>query len=762
MRRIMLALCLLAALAAVSSTTAQDAPPPEEPKKPKAWQERAAKNGWTEAEIKAFAADRVRVTNETFKQIFSAYVAAPLPVFITSDAVLNAYHVLLEESVMRLEIANARELKWLVGYLWTRLLETKPDAEVPEFGIKGLQRAKIVVAVAIKLLELEIKIEDETIRKSADDTVKLVLAATGEGKPAWLGKPDPGFLSLDWQRFKPRGFYTKRENLQRHFRALSWFQSIPFRLVNDEELAAIAWLRDALHTNYKESRANENRGKRLVQGYSAFLGTGDDLDITKAPYEFQVFGKDELKEFRERFVNECFPAVNDQLRYLPDDPTQVAEPHYRVISAYRLPDAVMFGRSTDLRTIKRDWPSGLEVAAALGSEFAAKQLPQSDREKVLPIVEASKPLFKGTSIYAQYMNTLRTLVDKPEPDAPEFMSKELWQAKNCNTLLASWAQMRHTWALQAKDNAYWRLATKMPAGFVEPEPEFYCRLAGLVHSTASLLKDTPAFEPDTEGLAEMLRRAKEAIAKFKLTERSALEVDIDGMTGEDSRMLDMGESFARVLLGLKDTYWYEKAGAKVLAEKLGGLADDVAAGKFDLRQQYKQLLWNHGQDCESLWPKLEQICRRLETLAHKQLRKIKFNEDEEKYILDFGGALGECMMYIGNSWLFPFDDAPRACGVFANHELGAASGYLHVGVDRPRAIYVLYPSPDGDVLCRGAIMPYREFVHATPLTDTEFQALLDSDRRPNNPEWFKALPGAVKIGKNEPVPSSGRDKSWRD
>ena len=49
--------------------------------------------------------------NETFKQVFSAYIGSPLPVFVTSDSVLNAYHVLLEESIRRMETARARDLK---------------------------------------------------------------------------------------------------------------------------------------------------------------------------------------------------------------------------------------------------------------------------------------------------------------------------------------------------------------------------------------------------------------------------------------------------------------------------------------------------------------------------------------------------------------------------------------------------------------------------------------------------------------------------
>jgi hypothetical protein len=42
-----------------------------------------------------------------FKQMFSAYVDSPYPVFITSDALLAAFHALNEETAVRLETAQA-------------------------------------------------------------------------------------------------------------------------------------------------------------------------------------------------------------------------------------------------------------------------------------------------------------------------------------------------------------------------------------------------------------------------------------------------------------------------------------------------------------------------------------------------------------------------------------------------------------------------------------------------------------------------------
>jgi len=76
---------------------------------------------------------------------------------------------------------------------------------------------------------------------------------------------------------------------------------------------------------------------------------------------------------------------------------------------------------------------------------------------------------------------------------------------------------------------------------------------------------------------------------------------------------------------------------------------------------------------------------------------------------------------------------------------------LHVGIGRPVALYVLYPWNGGTVLCRGAVLPYHEFVSQTRLTDGEWRALLDSDKRPTAPEWL----GFIRSHTGETKPVSG-------
>ncbi len=90
---------------------------------------------------------------------------------------------------------------------------------------------------------------------------------------------------------------------------------------------------------------------------------------------------------------------------------------------------------------------------------------------------------------------------------------------------------------------------------------------------------------------------------------------------------------------------------------------------------------------------------------------------------------------------------PHAVDVYSNLEAG---GYFHIGIARPREFLVLYPYQGREILCRGAVMPYYEFISTTRMTDAEWQKRLDSDERPENPDWLKPIfaPGDPQLVNN--------------
>ncbi len=693
------------------------------------WKEAAKERGFTQKDIKRLEKEKILITNETFKQVFDPYVESDIPVFITSDSLLNAFHVLYEESVMRMEKANSKKLPEILKFIWKNLetVDSKIKGK-PELVKAAKTRAQVTIGTAIKLLGDDSIKPDKSIEKLINEEVKRIEASTGNMKPEWLGPPDPGFLGLDYSRYKPRGFYTQSEELKRYFRAVSWLQSIPFRVSKDEELLSIIMLGSSL----KKEGSKENKKPEdyffIFSCYESFIGTGDDWNLTdifelvdelldfnleeiyivddeySSMFEYDEFQK-YFKDVIENYTKEDYlgakrkylikfskgaytkygyedQEINDQLRFAPDDPSRVAEPSFRIISAYRTPDALMFQRTTDTRKFKdRGFPDGLEICTALGSEYARSILLKKEGKELIEAIDEIKKVIKPQilyakgSLYLEYLHSLEALLDEPEPDAPVFMSGEPWKIKSCQTVLAGWSQLRHTWALQAKQNILFIGMTENYPGFVEPEPEFFKRMADLFERTERLLRESGAFDPELRG---------------------SIPADPRGMTFQE------------------------------------------------------------GPDIEELWRELIRVSRRLEALAHKQLRGVPLSKDENVFISSYGHSIGRIMLYEGNAFLSPNDDAPRIIDVFHNPITGgymkiqkdinskiaiidSVSGYLEVGIGRPRAIYVLYPVKGGEIFCLGALMPYYEFRHSDRLTDEEWRKLLDKKKMPEQPDWIKPI-----------------------
>src|SRR5262245_32714417 len=89
--------------------------------KPYRWEDEAKKRDLSSAEIKLLEQNKFVISGEPYKQIFQPYLGGEIPVFITSDSLLAGFHVLLEESIYRLEQAHARKLPEILDTIFKNL-----------------------------------------------------------------------------------------------------------------------------------------------------------------------------------------------------------------------------------------------------------------------------------------------------------------------------------------------------------------------------------------------------------------------------------------------------------------------------------------------------------------------------------------------------------------------------------------------------------------------------------------------------------------
>jgi len=730
------------------------------------WEEAARKSGLSDVDIAALGEQGVLITDQAYKQVFSAYLSYGTVPFITSDSLLNTYHVLYEESVLRLESAMARRLPGILRRVLDNLEEanaflrrskwfdepTRLSKTRPELVSAAERRARLVMGIGLRLVDDAFRLGEAELDAIVDREVERIVEAAWSGMPEWLGKGDESFLALDYSRYKPRGFYTRSEGLKKYFRAVSWLQSVPFRVGRDEELLAILMLGSAMkHTGSGDYRTVQE-AEQFFRAYGSFIGKGDDWDLVVAAQQVGTSMqlalangellkiRNELDEMAKRGGGR--PQINDQDRLAPADPNAVAEPNFRIISAYRTPSAILFQQTTDLRRFTRPYPDGLEVAVALGSRFARQRLSDPQKAGVLETIDSCEGQFQGRSLYFGYLDALRALLDAPEEDTPDFMKTAIWEAKSCNTALAGWAQLRHTWVLQAKQTVHYRARMQAPRGFVEPEPEFFSRMADLAASSRRLLKQSGAFDPDYAWAIRdleifrgvLLTAENERTLRDELQRRARTE-------GVDPDLMGM----LMRLDGQGPETWTE-AYLREKAKWVDTVVADIRSGRMDQHAEVATALGRLDVDLEALWERLENVSHRIEVIAHKQLRGVNPNRSEVAFMQDYGKTIAGIMFYGGNSYLVPRDDAPRVVDVYANPDAG---GYLHVGVARPRRLYVLYPWKDEAILCQGAVMPYYEFVTGRRVTDESWKGMLDSQERPGLPSWVRPIVSGGRLSKPE-------------
>ncbi len=451
------------------------------------------------------------VTNETCRQICSFYILTGRSTFITTDSALYAYFVNLEESLYRLELAQADRLPELLKKLRGRLAE---ESAKYQSGVGDAVWKKaapdlddyLLVAETLTYAETKGAIPEGTPPKVASE-IELILAAK---EPA--ASPLRA-VRLDYNRFEPRGFYAEESRgewerqgggmvfvekkrpgiLRTYYRAVTWLRDVPFR-VSDENETLQALLLAALDAALGPE---ESPVAAFNAPYLEFLGPSDDPGI-------QEYRKVYLEHAGSlaRLANDegCWKKAFAALWDLPP-PRHTTTPEAAAVE-----DPAKYG---GLRFIPRPalyeneifnplCPFGVERLPASGEEFfavmgspAAQEIVKGREARKLPgydelfaaAVVAAKEADKAydTAICRKRRALYRALLTTPQnPKLPRYYRHSAWRYKDLNTCLAGWAHQRYIWDLHGKRFlGFWGGARIPPGPVVEPNVAFFRTLAEL-------------------------------------------------------------------------------------------------------------------------------------------------------------------------------------------------------------------------------------------------------------------------------------------
>jgi len=496
-------------------------------------------------------------------QIYTIYQHAEdtsTPAFVTTDAVLHAFHVLYDYALRLTEmdylIADLRALN-------TALLQAaEADAGSTSGAVREAARQNLAFfAVGSRLLDPEVQVPAE-VDNLVEQELKRIEAHAGFEQSPIFGYKE------DYSQYVPRGHYTRNEEFERYFRAMMWYGRMSFHLSNPDDPAAARretrgalLITRALYNAIAGDKTALERWERIYEPTAFFVGTADDLTVYDyAAVAQQVYGGlPDPAALADEGKLDAFIAAAKRLRppaivggYVTDqeDP-EVVTMGFRLMGQRFIPDSYIFqqvvydqvglyqgsGRpftlSDSLVGPIRGVPRGLDVPAALGSARALEILTLAGDTEYAGYAEqlakvqaefAALPESQWTAnLYWNWLYTLRALLEVKGDGYPYFMRSPAWRDKDLHTWLGSWTELRHDTILYAKQS-YTIVATSAPPqpelanGYVEPQPEVYARLAALAAQMREGLGSRGLLHSEIEGKLEGLEELLLALKTISVKE----------------------------------------------------------------------------------------------------------------------------------------------------------------------------------------------------------------------------------------------------
>jgi hypothetical protein len=497
--------------------------------------------------------------------VYYAIYTRDLPVLVTSDSILHAFHRSYDEVLKSLETSLfTTVIDGALAGASAELARSSTRATTPALR-NTFDDVDLYLTTARNLLAGAGAPADEPTDGGSGNAKipagKVVVAPT-RGSPARVSgllqrasslaveTPDSrctpiygGERCIDWSQFRPRGHYTSNTALRRFFRTMMWLgrADLGFNLRPADPVSGLKAdpdreRRAAMLTVLMLEKSGELARLAAVSHIIDFMiGRSDNVSIDHVKEALAKAGIDDAGDLDDRAALARFDAALDtvgaraqQIRsqVLDADPGsrkptdlplefQVFGQRF-VIDAFALSnlvyDSIVFGGEKQLRFM----PRGLDAMAALGNDEATRLLEPdlatfkygSNLLAARRVVDGMKPEDWNASAYNQWLAAIRTLDDVPAATShfPRVMQQEAWRRKQLRTSLASWAELRHDTILYAKQSYTAFYSCEYPKGFVEPYPAFFARMRELSTTLAARIGKAEVPAADPKQASKLLRQ----------------------------------------------------------------------------------------------------------------------------------------------------------------------------------------------------------------------------------------------------------------
>jgi hypothetical protein len=458
---------------------------------------------------------------ETLADFYEFALFFGRPIVITTDAVLHTYHVLFDETLKRMEMNE------FIGSLNDTISSLLEKAEEETQSLAG---TPLESASKINLMYLEVAhalIDPGFTPSTIEAQQELQLISNHS---CVVESPIFGYKE-DYTQYVPRGHYTENEQLKAYFKTMMWFGRMRFALltggvINVEQTRAgilLTWIATN-DTNIYEA------WQRIYEITKFFVGASDDvtfedylsvLNGKEVTLKKQLYDENTVADVAQELLNrnrakilgtyaETYPWLpqEGELQRILNETAGL-----RFMGQRFIPDSYMFQQlvfpQVGSWAFPRLFPKGLDVSAVMGSNLAKQILDETETiyvnytrqmEKLREEFSSLSVVNWTRNLYWSWLYTANTTLVEISlaPEYPAFMTTQAWGYEKLQTFMGTWTELRHDTILYAKQSVspIQTISPPSDTAYVEPYPETYRRLIGLINMTINGLTQLQLLQPD--------------------------------------------------------------------------------------------------------------------------------------------------------------------------------------------------------------------------------------------------------------------------
>lgn len=442
-----------------------------------------------------------------------------LPVYVSSDAILHAWHYSFDKMMGEIEGVYVRDKMRVALKLITDEFHKIDTNGIDTLYRNALMGSDIYLGVATKLLnnpyvtlykENDSLVSEITFNISFNDDKTYAIPVDYWKEPVEISIFKNSPQVIDFSKFTPNGRYLGSNQLKSYYHSMVWlglvdiFLTDKYRNPIQEQIIASAIITETIVKSEALYILNE-----VDNFLEKLIGNQDNINFEKIQKVLtktnltsrDLVDKDNLDLFIEALKEEISwnPLYSSNIVLSPkDDPIIRAIPSFKLMGQRPILDGFISNAVTydeivhNGNKIFRMNPNTNDIWFALGNNASLQLL--EDEITNFPYSQnlaASRYLIDNIeenyweeNLYASWLNTLRKLNTKTEKErigTPAFMQTAAWGQKMLITQHSGWAELRHDFYLYAKEPYTGYDICLYPNFFVEAIPEFYSELKQTVN-----------------------------------------------------------------------------------------------------------------------------------------------------------------------------------------------------------------------------------------------------------------------------------------